>query len=756
MDNKVDWFVFYQEFAKKLLDYKDKRSELVKLVKDVFNEIQDLPLPKLEQNNDIEDIDPFTIFALFNKQSQTQDNKVKIIKAFSNRLGISSNIIPNSFTGIPCVFNKTATFYLFKNERSTNDINLLWDLYTSALRFSSDPSQENKEKFKSKFDEVINMKGNGTSKLTMALYWIAPEVFLSLDGRNQWYLYKSNLLPQVFVSSLPSLNDNEKVSAEKYLQITECCKNAISSKQIGFDNFISLTAKAYEESDSENKKQGSKIKEQNDEELEENNSAINNSANQDSLGDSGVSNPKYWFYAPGPNACKWEEFYKNGIMAIGWGYLEDLTKYASKEAMKDKMREHDNKPNESYMNDGLATWQFCHEINVGDIVYAKKGKETLVGRGIVESGYIYDPKQNEYSHIRKVKWTHNKEVKVEDKCATKTLTDITPYPETTKSYEEKYGVDLDKNLPIYTKENFLDEVYMSEEDYNSLVSLLEHKKNIILQGAPGVGKTFAAKRLAYSILKKKDPSKVKMIQFHQSYSYEDFIRGYRPTEKGFEVKNGPFYEFCIKAREDSEHKYFFIIDEINRGNLSKIFGELFMLIEADKRSDPKKDNRPSVQLLYVNPENKKVEEFWIPSNLYIIGMMNTADRSLALMDFALRRRFGFFELKPAFENDNFKAYENSLNSKKFERLINTIKEINEKIEKDPSLGSGFCIGHSFFCGLNEEKNNNDGSSNVDIDAKLESIVKFEIIPLLQEYWFDDADTVKDEKEKLMKALGSNE
>lgn len=390
-------------------------------------------------------------------------------------------------------------------------------------------------------------------------------------------------------------------------------------------------------------------------------------------------------------------------------------------------------------------WRYC---------LRKEGKRNLVGRGIVESGYIYDPKQNEYSHIRKVKWTHKKIVDVEDKCATKTLTDITPYPETTKSYEEKYDVDPDKNLPIYTKENFLDEVYMSEEDYNSLVSLLEHKKNIILQGAPGVGKTFAAKRLAYSILKKKDPSKVKMIQFHQSYSYEDFVRGYRPTEKGFEIKNGPFYEFCMKARVDSEHKYFFIIDEINRGNLSKILGELFMLIESDKRSDPKKDTRPSVQLLYVDPDNN-VEEFWIPSNLYIIGMMNTADRSLALMDFALRRRFGFFDLKPAFENDNFEEYEKSLNSQKFTALIGAIKELNKKIEKDPSLGSGFCIGHSFFCGLGEE-NNNDDSSNVDIGPKLESIVKFEIIPLLQEYWFDDTDTVKDEIDKLMKAIGSNE
>lgn len=113
----------------------------------------------------------------------------------------------------------------------------------------------------------------------------------------------------------------------------------------------------------------------------------------------------------------------------------------------------------------------------------------------------------------------------------------------------------------------------------------------------------------------------------------------------------------MKARSDSEHKYFFIIDEINRGNLSKILGELFMLIESDKRSDPKKDTRPSVQLLYVDPDNN-VEEFWISSNLYIIGMMNTADRSLALMDFALRRRFGFFDLKPAFENDNFEEYEN--------------------------------------------------------------------------------------------------
>ena len=482
----------------------------------------------------------------------------------------------------------------------------------------------------------------------------------------------------------------------------------------------------------------------------------------DALADSGVKNIRYWYFAPGKDASMWDEFYDKGIMAIGWDYLGDLTQYPTKESIKAKMREKNGKPNYSYMNDGLATWQFCHDIKVGDIVYAKKGVDTIIGRGVVTSSYEYDPNRKEYRHIHKVNWTHDKKgqvISVNDKCALKTLTDITPYPETTKYYEDQFNIDSDQcetvAQPDYTKEDFLSEVYMSEEDYNSLVSLLEYKKNIILQGAPGVGKTFAAKRLAYSIIKKKDPSLVKMVQFHQSYSYEDFVRGYRPTDKGFEIKNGPFYEFCKKAEEDSENKYFFIIDEINRGNLSKIFGELFMLIEADKRADPLKDTQPSVQLLYRDPE-KGVEEFSIPSNLYIIGMMNTADRSLALMDFALRRRFGFFDLKPAFENHNFEAYKKSLNSQKFERLINTIKEINEKIEKDPSLGSGFCIGHSFFCGLNEEKNNNDGSSNVDIEAKLESIVKFEIIPLLQEYWFDDAEKVKNEVDKLMKVLGSNE
>ncbi|MBR2046319.1 MAG: AAA family ATPase, partial [Agathobacter sp.] len=274
----------------------------------------------------------------------------------------------------------------------------------------------------------------------------------------------------------------------------------------------------------------------------------------------------------------------------------------------------------------------------------------------------------------------------------------------------------------------LDEVYMDEESYNTLVELLDTKYNIILQGAPGVGKTFAAKRLAYSIMGEKDTSRVSMVQFHQSYSYEDFIQGYRPFENGFKLEMGAFYKFCKAAEIDNERPYFFIIDEINRGNLSKIFGELMMLIESDKRGE-------KLKLLY------KDEWFTVSKNVRIIGMMNTADRSLAMMDYALRRRFAFFDFVPAFASDGFKKYLADKNNEKLEKLIDIVENLNFAISSDESLGEGFRIGHSYFC------------TTKDItDNWLSAVVEYEIIPLLKEYWFDEPAKVRDWSANLRGAI----
>ena len=274
---------------------------------------------------------------------------------------------------------------------------------------------------------------------------------------------------------------------------------------------------------------------------------------------------------------------------------------------------------------------------------------------------------------------------------------------------------LDELKKKYTKEDFLSKVYMTEERYDVLAALLKNRKNVILQGAPGVGKTFTAKKLAYAMMGEEDDSRIEMVQFHQNYTYEDFIMGYRPDGSDFKLTDGIFYRFCQRASNYPDKDFFFIIDEINRGNMSKIFGELLMLIEKDYRGT-------KVTLAYSGMP------FSVPENLYIIGMMNTADRSLAMIDYALRRRFSFFEMEPGFNSEGFTNYRNSFADETFNTLIDQIKLLNKEISEDKSLGRGFQIGHSYFCGREEL-----GCT----DEWMRSVVEFDILPMLNEYWFDE-------------------
>ena len=719
MNNSLTWVDFYMELADKLRTFYQDRKALIEKVKQVY-EIVPMPLPTLEKDNEIEDIDPFTVFGTFNK-GITDANRSILLRGYAQVLGLQKEV-PSTFAGVPVLNNQKATFYNFKGDREERDIDKLWDVFLAAMDYAQAQSNENRARLVSCFDAAAQIKGVKWN-LTMALFWIRPYEYLNLDGRSRWFITLPDRVPKSFVDQAGKLT--QMPSGEAYLSMTEAAKEALQTSNYPYNDFPELSYYAWDVSQRVNEeKRAQQVQPQR-----------NNVG--EGLADRDVDIVHYWLYSPGDNACMWDEFREAGIMAIRWGEIGDLREFSSKEEMKARMKACLD-PTLSYKNAAHATWQFVNEMKPGDVVFVKKGLHSIVGRGIVTSDYEYDEDRGDaYKHIRKVNWTHNGTWEHPGQAVMKTLTDVTAYPDYVKTLCS-YFADEDQDdeeapstpFPVYTKEDFLQEVYMNKEQYDTLAGLLRRKRNLILQGAPGVGKTYAAQRLAYSLMGVKDKSRVAMVQFHQNYGYEDFVMGFRPDPDGagFKLREGPFYKFCKAAEIDNDNDYFFIIDEINRGNLSKIFGELFMMIEKDKRGN-------KLQLLYAD------EMFSIPENVYIIGTMNTADRSLALIDYALRRRFAFFEMQPAFENEQFKTSVEEKHNEKYSNLIRVVKGLNRAISDDAALGRGFCIGHSYFC-----------TTEMVDDAWLRSVVEYELVPLLQEYWFDDLQTVSQWALKLNEAI----
>ena len=708
------------ELADKLLAFKDDRQALIATLRRVYAQIGMAP-PTLDSSGDPTDIDPFTVFGLFNRTMSKLDRE-RVALGMARHFRVVA-AIPEDLSVIPALSGRNARFS--DSARSTEaEIDTLWLLFACALRYADKPNVIDGTNFCSYFDSAVKQEGVSWN-ITMGLFWVRPYTYANLWLRDRQFLSMPGRMPELIGTWAASIR--RIGTGSDYLMWCRMIRGAMKKGQYAYTTFPELSACVLRPSELVNREN-----KEADKEKEEFTQAA-------ALGDADVETVRYWLYAPGRGACMWDEFYSCGIMGLAWGEIGDLTAYAHKEDLKAQMLQ-TYPENGTQKNDIHALWQFANEMKPGDVVFVKKGRSEILGRGIVTGDYVYDPEGGHYPNCRAVRWTSSGNWPIDERLAMKTLTEITDYPELLSRIEtffEDSDDEVDNEEPLvvfpeYSARQFLDEVYIGEERYDATVGVLRAKKNIILQGAPGVGKTFAAKRLAYSMMGVKDASRVMLIQFHQSYSYEDFIEGYRPSGQGFELVKGAFYSFCKKAADDEDNEYFFIIDEINRGNLSKIFGELFMLIESDKRGPKNK-----LQLLYSR------ELFHVPRNVYIIGMMNTADRSLAMLDYALRRRFAFVELRPAFDSDGFREYCSGLGNPRFEALVREVESLNRAIAEDESLGEGFCIGHSYFCNMKPEDCT---------DAALASIVDYELIPMLKEYWFDEPGKVREWADRLRRSL----
>ena len=719
-DAKFGWTDFYMEFADRLLAHRGDRMPLVEAVHQTFDH-PDLRFPLTDQFQDgsegpLQDICPFTTIGTFNRGT-TDVNRRTIAAELGQFLGVNEPA-PPSFDGIPLVNNQKSWFFWYARDRDDDDIESLWDVFEDAIRLADSNDQRTRQLFVNSYNQALSVRGVRRN-LTIGLFWIRPQHYPTVDGKSQTYM--ADRLG-IEMSQIPP-------RGPEYLELADKLKERFDESDSAVHSFQELSLAAYGPT---------------------------------------TSNPisAVWLVRAGANGEDDDANLENGLAILGWQEVPDLTGAADRDEVRERVRQ--GYPDESNRYIGSTARQltsFLLDMREGDIVALPlKTRRGQVALGRVAGPYIYEGIDGVERHTRSVDWIRpdvprsdfgrdlqgplnfNRTVwRMRRNDADRRISAMMdgsrdPDIDTTEETGEPIQPSLDPTgVPPYTLQDIITEgCFLEQSKLETILKRLRAKKNLILQGPPGTGKTWLAKKLAFALIGQKDNSRVRRFQFHPNLSYEDFILGYRPNDESkLTLVKGPFLETVTRARDDQSNDYVIVIEEINRGNPAQIFGEMLTLLEADKRNSDE-----ALRLAYSSSDSD--QSVYIPPNVYVIGTMNVADRSIALVDLALRRRFAFVDLEPVFGEvwRNWVHEQCGIPNDFLASVEQRMTTLNQRIESDRSLGSQFCVGHSYVT----------PAPGTHIDDPVEwfrDVVHTEIGPLLDEYWFDNADVAQSAKSELL-------
>ena len=644
------WIPFYRELAGKLVEdgWRERQGELVEMLKEMSDGNDLLPSFKNELESDI---DPFTIFASFSRDPKHYgwDKTTRMMDWFKTRFGLA-NEIPAQPSFIPYANNQQVQYSTFHTRDSVeSDVAKLWRLFETTVVLDKIGEMSTNDSLLKSISACLGIYGIQISKLTSGLYWVNPFHFLHSDTVNALGGRELGI---------------EANDADSYLR---CLIRTGEMLQRSFP---------------------------------EANISVFKKQNPDR------ALRKVWVVRGGSGARAVEEFRRGGYTGVGFRFENhDVSRYLTKGELEAFSA------NQGLRQRGVdQVFRFLSEIEIGDYVLmpGRSSKENYFGRVVSDP---YHGKVGSHNTRRDVEW--------EKRTIPQAHLDLSRYRNTVTSpnsdVRKRFFEIINSQQPVpepstqgYTIDDLLEDgLFFERDELERILDRFEDKKNLILQGPPGVGKTFVTRRLAYGLMDERADDRITNVQFHQSYSYEDFVVGYRPSVNDqeqliFVPQPGTFLELCERARGDEDRDYVIIIDEINRGNLSRVFGELLSMIETDKRETEHGVRLPvGMDILELR---ETCSNFSVPENVYILGTMNLADRSLAGMDYAMRRRFAFITLEPQFGKSVFEDWlrDRGVPADMIERINTRMSALNDTIRADTSLGRNFAVGHSYFCDIPDD------------------------------------------------------